>query len=88
MTLTATAEVVKKHQRGMNDTGSSEVQIALLTNSINHLTEHLKVHAKDVHSRHGLLMQVSKRRRLMKYLKRTAKDRYLALIQLLGIRGQ
>jgi small subunit ribosomal protein S15 len=82
------ADIIKKHQRSKNDTGSSEVQIALLTNRINELTGHLKTHHKDEHSRHGLLMMVSKRRRLLKYYERVDKDNYLALIQTLGIRGQ
>lgn len=82
------AEVIKKFQRGKKDTGSSEVQIALLTKRIGDLTDHLKTHRKDEHSRYGLLMMVSRRRRLLKYFKRVAVDRYLALIQELGIRGQ
>jgi len=68
------------------DTGSSEVQVALLTNRINGLSEHFKVHEKDHHSRRGLLRLVSQRRRLLEYLRRTAPDRYQALIERLGLR--
>jgi small subunit ribosomal protein S15 len=82
------SKIVKKFQRGKADTGSSEIQIALLTERITELTEHLKSFKKDNHSRHGLLMMVSKRRRLMKYLKNSAKERYQALIQTLGLRDQ
>jgi len=83
-----TAAIVKKFQRGKADTGSSEIQIALLTERISQLTAHLKDFKKDNHSRHGLLMMVSKRRRLLKYLKNTASERYQALIQTLGLRDQ
>jgi small subunit ribosomal protein S15 len=88
MTLTAEAkrEIVSKHGRDQNDTGSAEVQIALLTARINELTEHLRGHRKDHHSRRGLLMLVGKRRRLLKYLQRRDIDRYRALIQELGLR--
>ncbi len=82
------AEVIKQHQHTSNDTGSSEVQIALLTARINELTGHLKIHKKDTHSRRGLLQMVSNRRSLLKYLKRTALDRYRSLIQKLGLRDQ
>ena len=68
------------------DTGSTEVQIALLSNRISYLTEHFKVHAKDHHSRRGLLMLVGQRRRLLDYLKAKNVDRYRAVIQSLGIR--
>ncbi len=68
------------------DTGSPEVQIALLTYRINHLTEHLKVHKKDEHSRRGLLKMVGRRRRLLRYLERTDRRRYLELIERLGLR--
>ena len=68
------------------DTGSPEVQVALLTERINHLTEHLKVHKKDHHSRRGLLMMVGKRRRLLDYLKDQDVERYRALIAKLGLR--
>ena len=69
-----------------NDTGSPEVQIALLTARISHLTEHLKVHKKDHHSRRGLLKMVGRRRRLLEYLKRTDLERYRELIADLGLR--
>lgn len=81
-------EIIRKYQRGKKDTGSSEVQIALLTGHIMRLTEHLKINKKDQHTRHGLLMMVSRRRRLMKYLKRTFNERYQFLIQSLGLRDQ
>jgi len=80
------AEVVKKFARGPRDTGSPEVQIALLSERINYLTEHFRVHAKDHHSRRGLLMLVGQRRRLLDYLKKSNVERYRALIQELGIR--
>ncbi|MBU1226440.1 MAG: 30S ribosomal protein S15 [Actinobacteria bacterium] len=68
------------------DTGSSEVQVALLTERINHLTEHLKVHKKDHHSRRGLLIMVGRRRRLLDYLKNQDVERYRSLIAKLGLR--
>ena len=80
------AQVVKTHQRSGNDTGSPEVQVALLTERINGLTEHFKMHVKDFHSRRGLLKLVSQRRRLLDYLKRTDHDRYVNVIERLGIR--
>lgn len=80
------AEVVKKFARGPSDTGSPEVQIALLSERINYLTEHFRVHAKDHHSRRGLLMLVGQRRRLLDYLKKKNVERYRAVIQQLGIR--
>jgi small subunit ribosomal protein S15 len=80
------AEVVKKFARGPRDTGSPEVQIALLSERINYLTEHFRVHAKDHHSRRGLLMLVGQRRRLLDYIKAKDVERYRALIQELGIR--
>ncbi len=88
MTLTAEAkrEIVERYGRDQGDTGSAEVQIALLTARINELTEHLRQHRKDHHSRRGLLMLVGKRRRLLKYLQRADIDRYRALIQELGLR--
>lgn len=69
-----------------SDTGSPEVQIALLTDRINHLTEHLKVHKKDHHSRRGLLMLVGRRRRMLDYVRRTDVERYRAIIAKLGLR--
>jgi small subunit ribosomal protein S15 len=68
------------------DTGSPEVQVAILTERITNLTEHFKTHKKDVHSRRGLLMLVSRRRRLLDYLQRISKERYGTLIQRLGLR--
>jgi small subunit ribosomal protein S15 len=80
------AEVVQKFARKPGDTGSPEVQIALLSERISYLTEHFKVHAKDHHSRRGLLMLVGQRRRLLDYLKVKNVDRYRAIIGSLGIR--
>ena len=79
-------DIIQSYKTHESDTGSPEVQIALLTDRINHLTEHLKVHKKDHHSRRGLLMMVGKRRRLLEYLKRTNLDRYRELIEDLGLR--
>lgn len=87
LTSADTAKIVKKFQQGANDTGSSDVQIALLTASINLLTEHLKEHKHDCHTRYGLTKKVSQRKRLMTYLKRTNLARYQALIKELDIRG-
>jgi len=78
--------VIEKFRAHESDTGSPEVQIALLTERITHLTEHFKIHAKDHHSRRGLLKLVGKRRRLLDYLKLKAVDRYRKVIQALGIR--
>jgi small subunit ribosomal protein S15 len=88
MTLTADQklEVVKQFGKSEGDTGSPEVQIALLTRRINHLTEHLREHKHDHHSRRGLLMLVGQRRRLLNYLGRKDIERYRALIQELGLR--
>jgi small subunit ribosomal protein S15 len=80
------AEVVKDNARGANDTGSPEVQVALLTARINELTPHFKQHAKDHHGRRGLLRMVSRRRKLLDYLKSKDADRYVALIAKLGLR--
>ena len=79
-------QVVKQYQRAGNDTGSPEVQIALLTERINGLTEHFKTHVKDFHSRRGLLVMVSQRRKLLDYLKRKDADKYRGLIEKLGLR--
>jgi small subunit ribosomal protein S15 len=81
-----TAAVIAENRLHETDTGSPEVQVALLTDRINHLTEHLKVHAKDHHSRRGLLMLVGQRRRLLEYLRRNNVERYRALIAKLGLR--
>jgi small subunit ribosomal protein S15 len=86
LTVEAKREIVGKYGRDESDTGSTEVQIALLTARINDLTEHLREHTKDHHSRRGLLMLVGKRRRLLGYLQRTDLDRYRALIGELGLR--
>jgi small subunit ribosomal protein S15 len=75
-----------QYQRAKNDTGSPEVQVALLTARINDLTDHFKAHAKDHHSRRGLLKMVSRRRKLLDYLKRTNVQGYRALIERLGLR--
>jgi small subunit ribosomal protein S15 len=80
------AEIAAKYGRGTNDTGSAEVQIAILTASINQLTDHLKIHKKDHHSRRGLLLQVGQRRRLLNYLQQKDIERYRALIGELGLR--
>ncbi|MGA7570433.1 MAG: 30S ribosomal protein S15 [Candidatus Aquilonibacter sp.] len=80
------AEIAAKYGRGSNDTGSAEVQIAILTASINQLTDHLKMHKKDHHSRRGLLLQVGQRRRLLSYLQKKDLERYRALIGELGLR--
>ncbi|WP_375287143.1 30S ribosomal protein S15 [Sphingomonas sp.] len=79
-------EVIKEHARAEGDTGSTEVQVAILTERIRNLTEHFKGHAKDNHSRRGLLMMVNKRRSLLDYLRKQDGDRYLALIAKLGLR--
>lgn len=78
--------IVAKFGRSEADTGSPEVQVALLTERINHLTEHLKEHKKDHHSRRGLLKMVGKRRSLLNYLERTDIERYRAIVEKLGMR--
>lgn len=80
------AQIMKDYQRGAADTGSPEVQVALLTARINDLTGHFKTHAKDHHSRRGLLKMVSRRRRLLDYLKSRNTDTYRSLIERLGLR--
>jgi len=80
------AKIVADYQRGQGDTGSPEVQVALLTARINDLTGHFKEHVKDHHSRRGLLMMVNQRRKLLDYLKRTNVDGYRGLITRLGLR--
>ena len=79
-------QLIKEHARGSDDTGSPEVQVAILTERIVNLTEHFKTHAKDNHSRRGLLMLVNKRRSLLDYLKREDAARYTDLITKLGLR--
>ena len=88
MSITAErkTELVKEYARGDGDTGSPEVQVAILTERIANLTEHFKTHKKDKHSRRGLLMLVSRRRRLLDYLRRIDDERYATLIKSLGIR--
>ena len=78
--------IIAEHARGNGDTGSPEVQVALLTHRINHLTEHTKTHKHDHHSRRGLLLLVGQRRRLLNYLSKTDITRYRALIEKLGLR--
>ena len=80
------AQVVKQYQRAGNDTGSTEVQVALLTERINALAEHFRVNVKDFHSRRGLLKMVSQRRKLLDYMKRTDADKYRSLLERLGLR--
>ncbi len=82
----AKPDIVQRHRLHEQDTGSSEVQIALLTNRINYLTDHLRTHTKDNHSRHGLLKMVSRRRRLLNYLHREDVGRYRAMLGALGLR--
>ena len=86
ITVQQKEEIIKKFQRVSGDTGSSEVQVALLTARINDLTEHFKVHTKDHHSRRGLLKLVSQRRRLLDYIKRRNNEQYVGLIKELGLR--
>ena len=88
MTITAERrqEVIKDNARADGDTGSPEVQVAILTERIANLTQHFKTHAKDNHSRRGLLMLVNKRRSLLDYLRHKDGDRYLSLIAKLGLR--
>lgn len=86
ITLERKAELIKKFAQNEGDTGSPEVQVAVLSERISNLTEHFKTHKKDNHSRRGLLKMVSQRRRLLDYLKRVANPRYVALIKELGLR--
>ena len=83
---TQKAQIVKDYQRKQSDTGSPEVQVALLSARITELTEHFKIHVKDHHSRRGLLRMVSQRRKLLDYLKRSNVEKYRALIDRLGLR--
>lgn len=80
------SELIKEYGRGKNDSGSVEVQVAILTEEITELTEHLKIHIHDFHSKRGLLQKVGKRRSLLDYLKRTDVVRYRELINKLGLR--
>lgn len=86
LTNTDREQIIAQYQRGENDTGSPEVQVALLTASINHLQGHFAEHKGDHHSRRGLLRMVSRRRKLLDYLKGKNADRYLDLIKRLGLR--
>jgi small subunit ribosomal protein S15 len=88
MSITAErkSEVIKTHAKKGGDTGSPEVQVAILSERITNLTEHFKTHVKDNHSRRGLLLLVSQRRPLLDYLKRADEGRYRSLIEKLGIR--
>jgi len=86
MTQTQKTEIIGQYKRGEKDTGSPEVQIALLSEKIRYLTDHFKTHTKDHHSRRGLLKMVSQRRRLLDYLNRTDHERYRQVIQKLDIR--
>ncbi len=85
LSKTTKTQIIKDFGLFEGDTGSPEVQVALLTNSVNELTEHLKQHKKDNHSRRGLLKQVSKRRRLLNFLLKKSEDRYRKLIERLGL---
>lgn len=86
ITSQAKRRTIDEYRRHEQDTGSTEVQVALLTQRINHLSEHFQVHGKDHHSRRGLLALVSQRRRLLDYLRRTGPERYQGLIERLGLR--
>jgi small subunit ribosomal protein S15 len=86
MEPSAKSKIVNEYQRGASDTGSPEVQVALLSARISSLTEHFKSHVKDHHSRRGLLRMVSRRRKLLDYLKRTSVERYKTVIERLGLR--
>ena len=79
-------EVIAEYETAVGDTGSPEVQVAILTERIPNLTEHLKIHKKDFHSRRGLLMMVGQRRRLLDYLKRKEEQRYVTVVERLGLR--
>ena len=80
------SDIIKKHQQDAKDTGSPEVQVALISARVNHLTDHLRSHRKDFHSRRGLIMLTNRRRKLLAYLKSTDMDRYNALISKLNLR--
>jgi small subunit ribosomal protein S15 len=86
MTVEEKAEIIANSRVHESDTGSPEVQVSVLTRRINQLTEHLKIHKHDLHSRRGLLMLVGQRRRLLAYLSKKSPDRYRALIVKLGLR--
>ncbi|WP_404402317.1 30S ribosomal protein S15 [Idiomarina seosinensis] len=86
LTVEQKAEILKEFGRGENDTGSPEVQVALLTKNLAELQSHFKEHKKDHHSRRGLLRMVSQRRKLLDYLKKKDQARYVAIVEKLGIR--
>lgn len=86
ITLERKAELMKEYGQSENDSGSPEVQVAILTERINNLTEHLKINKKDTHSRRGLLSMVGRRRGLLDYLQKKSNDRYKTLIERLGLR--
>jgi small subunit ribosomal protein S15 len=89
MSLTAEekATIIKEYQNGSNDTGSPEVQVAILTQKINRLTDHFRTHIHDFHSRRGLLRMVSQRRKLLKYIKNCDLTRYREIVKRLGLRS-
>jgi len=86
ITTSQKAQILQEHQRAKADTGSPEVQVALLTERINDLTDHFKAHVKDHNSRRGLLRMVSRRRKLLDYLRQADSDRYRSLLDRLGLR--
>lgn len=86
MTAARKQELINEYGKAANDTGSTEVQVAILTEDIKLLTEHMQIHKKDVHSRRGLLRKVAERRKLLDYLNRKDSSRYQTLIERLGIR--
>lgn len=86
ITVEQRQDIIKEYQTGDKDTGSPEVQVALLTARINNLTEHFKTHKKDKHSRRGLIKLINQRRKLLAYTKRKNVERYQSLIQRLGLR--
>lgn len=86
LTINKKTEIIDKHKLHETDTGSPEVQVAMLTERINHLTEHLKIHRKDFHSRRGLYKMIGRRRRLLDYLRNNDIERYRSLIERLGLR--
>ena len=86
MTKERKLEIINEYKRDEADTGSAEVQVALLTERINELTEHLKVHKKDNHSRRGLLKKVGQRRNMLNYLQKKDEERYKVLVEKLGLR--
>jgi small subunit ribosomal protein S15 len=86
LTKTQKSDIIAEHRRGDADTGSTEVQVAVLSRRISDLTEHLKLHKKDHASRRGLLMLVGRRRRLLEYLRREDVDRYRGIVARLGLR--